>query len=82
VTPSDIKKILGQKHDAGMIHVALLVKVGKPLDKAAIDYLHSKDPNIRIPREWLDGRRKSVSRPNRAAPPKNAPAGYGQDRPT
>lgn len=68
ITPADIKRILGQKNDAGMIHVALLVRAKKPLDKAAIDYLHSKDPNIRIPREWLAGKKKAgvLNRPGNA----------------
>lgn len=35
----------------GEVHVALLRRVGRSLDKAAIDYLHSID--VRIPREWL-----------------------------
>jgi hypothetical protein len=80
LAPSDIKRILGEKHDPQMIHVALLVRAGKPLDQSAIDYLHSKDPNIRIPREWLRGKQKPsapLNRPNRPKAPKNAPAGYG-----
>jgi hypothetical protein len=36
-----------------MIHIALLRRVGKPLDQASIDYLHNLDPNIRIPKGWL-----------------------------
>ena len=77
--PSDVKTaLLGEKVDAGMIHVALLVRTGKALDKEAIDYLHNKDPNIRIPREWLKGKgKKNAAHPDRPAPPK----GYA-DRPT
>jgi hypothetical protein len=80
ITPADIKRILGAKHDAGMIHVALLVRAGKPLDSEAVQYLRSKDPNIRIPREWLKGK---SSRPSTSRPA-NAPAGPGssESRPT
>lgn len=82
VTPSDIKKILGAEskdNTPGLIHVMLLVRAGKPLDQQAIDYLHAKDPNIRVPREWLKGKKKApLSRP-KAPAPKNAPAGYGDE---
>lgn len=70
VTPKDIKRILGQKTDAEMIHVMLLVRAGKPLDQASIDYLHRKDPNIRIPREWIRGKK-----PKSTAPPSDRPVG-------
>jgi hypothetical protein len=70
VTPSDIKRILaGKGYDAGMIHVALMVGAHKPLDAAAINYLHSKDPNIRIPKEWLGEKSSSnAPRPTSADP--------------
>lgn len=80
VTPSDIKRILGAKNDAGLIHVALLVRTGKPLDQAAINYLHAKDPNLRIPREWIRGKQqpqRGVSKTPSQAPTKQDPYGSG-----
>jgi hypothetical protein len=80
LTPQDIKRVLGgQKVDAGLIHTALLVRVGKPLDQAAIDYLHSRDPDLRIPKEWLKGKPKPKPKP--ISRPGNAPA-QGGYRPT
>jgi hypothetical protein len=78
LNPDDIKSLLRAKgYDAGLIHVMLLVRVGKPLDQQAIDYLHHKDPNIRIPRSWLNGKPAApTSRPG------NAPGANGQQRPT
>lgn len=82
LTPSDIKRILGEKYDPQLIHVSLLVRAGKALDQAAIDYLHSKDPNIRIPREWIRGKQgsKTLVRPGVAKAPKGDRSGMG-DRP-
>jgi hypothetical protein len=43
-----------QGYTAMEIHIALLRRVNKPLDQAAIDYMHGK--GLRIPREWLGGK--------------------------
>lgn len=51
----------------GEIHIALLRRVGKPLDQAAIDYMHSK--GVRIPRDWLTkGTRPKPKTPAEAIP--------------
>jgi hypothetical protein len=82
VTPADIKRILtGKGYDAGLIHVALLVRAHKPLDQTAINYLHSKDPNIRIPREWLPKKSKTPAQDKdphgTGEANERAPGGYG-----
>jgi hypothetical protein len=60
-TPDEIKgELAKQGYSPQMIHIALLVRVGKPLDQAAINYLHNLDPNIRIPRDWLGPRSRGV----------------------
>lgn len=67
LTKDEIKRVLGAADKAytpGMLHVALMVREGKPLDQAAIDYLHQTDPNVRIPREWLRGKPKAPKPPD------------------
>jgi hypothetical protein len=50
-------------------------KQGKKLGKAEIDYLHNLDPNIRIPRDWIQQEHGSQGSGG------NAPA-EGGSRPT
>jgi hypothetical protein len=41
--------------------IAIAIREGRPLDQRAVDYLHELDPNLRIPREWLQGKRSGGS---------------------
>lgn len=55
-TPSELKDILRTeyKYDPGAIHIALLRRVGKPLDAEALRYMKSlAGRGVRIPRAWL-----------------------------
>jgi hypothetical protein len=55
LTDADIRAILGKnkKFTPQLIHIALMRKQGKKLGQAEVNYLHNLDPNIRIPRDWL-----------------------------
>lgn len=82
-TPDQIKqKLREEKYTETEIHVMLMLRAGKPLTRAEIDQIRQQNPDIRIPREWLRGRRRSgPGSTNRAPAPANDPSGYG-DRPT
>jgi hypothetical protein len=55
ITPSEVKDLmLDAGYTPGEVHIALLRRVGKPMDAAAMRYLRGlKGKNIRIPRAWL-----------------------------
>lgn len=77
LTSDDIRALLQSQNKnwtPQLIHIALLRRVGKPLDQASIDYLHQMDPNIRIPRDWLKPQPKS-SDPGYTPPLTNDPFG-------
>lgn len=75
-TPDEIRRVMRKRgYTPQEIHIALLRRVNKPLDRAAIDYMHSK--GLRIPRDWLPKKiRTSTGRPA------HADDGSGQQRPT
>lgn len=56
-SPDEIRRqLLAAKYTPGEIHIALLRRVGKPLDQAAVNYLKGlAGRGVRIPREWLEG---------------------------
>lgn len=58
-TPSEIKSMMiDAGYTPGEIHIALLRRVGKPLDSQALTYIKAmKAKGVRIPREWLTDRR-------------------------
>ena len=68
MTPEQIRqKLINEdKVDAGLLHVALLVRAGKPLDQTAIRYIKA-NRDWRVPREWMP---KSMT-------PKHLPDRYG-----
>lgn len=69
MTPQAIRDELTQGENAvepGLLHVALLVRAGKPLDAAAIRYIKANQ-DWRVPREWLP----------KAMTPKHLPDRYG-----
>jgi hypothetical protein len=76
-TPDELRSAIVDKYGfTGRI--ALAIREGRPLDKRAQDYLHNLDPNFRIPREWITGKRRPA--PTGTAP--LADDGNGQQRPT
>jgi hypothetical protein len=63
------------KYGRAWVEIALKVRDHKPLTHTEIAYLHSQDPNIRIPKSWLG----AASRRPRTC---MAPDGNGGSRPT
>jgi hypothetical protein len=77
-TPDQIKqKLREEKYTETEIHVMLMLRGGKKLTPSEIDQIKQQNPDIRIPREWLQSNRRKA--PRKPAPPNNAPSGYGRD---
>jgi hypothetical protein len=79
-TREELRHALGAKYGGQWVAIMERRRAGLSLTPAQVDYLHSQDPDFRIPREWLKGKPKpGLSRPGNA--PGDA-SGHGQSRPT
>jgi hypothetical protein len=75
-TPDEVRRAMRKKgYTPQEIHIALLRRVGKPLDPAAIAYMHAQ--GMSIPRDWRPSKGRGVSKAPSQAPTKQDPYGSG-----
>lgn len=75
-TTDEVRRAMREKgYSAQEIHIVLLRRVGKPLDKAAIDYMRSK--GLRIPREWMPKKGSGITTERSRPATRNDPYGSG-----
>lgn len=54
---AELRNALGSKYGGTWVGIMERVRAKQPLTASQIDYLHSTDPNLRIPAEWLPKKR-------------------------
>jgi hypothetical protein len=80
VTQKDIDNAKVAKY--GMLgRIAIAVREGRPLTQEQIDYLHQRDKDLRIPREWIVGKPQTDAQKKNphstSGPAERAPGKYG-----
>jgi hypothetical protein len=77
----ELRRLLGGKYGTQWVGIMERVRKGQALTPQQIDYLHSQDPDFRVPKEWKSGKTsaKPTSRPKHAS---GDASGKGQYRPT
>jgi hypothetical protein len=62
-TRDELRRLLGGKYGTQWVSIMERRRKGQALTPAQIDYLHSQDPDFRIPKEWKTGKAKPAPTP-------------------